>query len=66
MQFSSWEVPSANSPSGKSRGENDRGYLTDFSINASQSEINQFSDNESNCGLPSQKKPSRTVANIDI
>ena len=34
--------------SGKSRGENDIGYLTDFSINASPSEIDQFSDDESN------------------
>ena len=30
---------STKNPSGKSRGENDRGYLTDFSVNASQSEI---------------------------
>ena len=27
---------STNNPSGKSRGENDRGYLTNFSVNASQ------------------------------
>ena len=40
---------------GKSRGENDRGYLTDFSVSASQSEIDQSSDDESNCGPPPQK-----------
>ena len=28
---------STNNPPGRSRGENDRGYLTDFSVNASQS-----------------------------
>ena len=33
---------------GKSRGEIDRGYLTDFSVNTSQSEIDQSSDDESN------------------
>ena len=55
-----------NNPSGKSRGKNDRGYLTDFSVNPSQSEIHQFSDEESNCGPPPQKKPSRNVVNIDI
>ena len=57
---------STNNPSGKSRGENDRGYLTDFSVTASQSEIDQSSDNESNCGPPPQKKLSRTAVNIDI
>ena len=35
---------STNNPLGKSRAENDRGYLTDFSINASQSEIDQSSN----------------------
>ena len=57
---------STNNPLGKSRGENDRGYLTDFSVNASQSEIDQSSDDESNCGPPPQKKFSRNAVNIDI
>ena len=52
---------STNNRSGKSRGENDREYLTDFSVNASQSEIDQSSDDESNCGPPPQKKPSRNA-----
>ena len=56
---------STNSPSGKSRGENDRAYLTDFSVNTSQSEIDQASDDESNCGPPPQKKPSRNAVNVD-
>ena len=30
---------STNNPLDESRGENDRGYLTDFSVNASQYEI---------------------------
>ena len=46
---------STNNPSGKSRGENDRGYLTDFSVNASQSEINQSSDDECTCDPPPQQ-----------
>ena len=54
---------STNNPTGRSRGENDRGYLTDFSVNASQSEIDQSSDGESNCGPPPQKKPSSIVSN---
>ena len=54
---------SKNNPSGKPRGENDR---ADFSVNASQSEIDQSSDNESNCGPPPQKKPSKNAVNIDI
>ena len=54
---------STNNPSGRSRGENDRGYLTDFSVNASQSEIDQPSDEESNCGPPPQKKPSSIISN---
>ena len=33
---------SKNNPSGKSRGETNRGYLTDFSLNPSQSEIGLF------------------------
>ena len=41
----------------------DRGYLADFSVNASQSEIDQSSDEESNCGPPPQKKPSSIVSN---
>ena len=53
-------------PPGRSREENDRGYLTDFSVNASQSEIDQSSDEESNCGPPPQKKPSRNAVNVDI
>ena len=57
---------SQNNASGKPRGENDRGYLTDFSVNASQSEIDQSSDDESNCGLPTQKKPSRNAVNLDF
>ena len=57
---------STNSLSGKSRGENDGGYLTDFSVNASQSEIDQSSDDESNCGPPPQKKRSRNAVNVDI
>ena len=39
---------STNSPSGKSRGENDREHLTDFSVNASQYDIDQSPDAESN------------------
>ena len=54
---------STNNPTGRSRGENDRGYLTDFSVNASQSQIDQSSDEESNCGPPPQKKPSSIVSN---
>ena len=54
---------STNNPTVRSRGENDRGYLTDFSVNASQSEINQSSDEESNFGPPPQKKPSSKVSN---
>ena len=46
--------------------KNDRGYLTDFSANASQSEIDQSSDEESNCGPPPQKKTSRSAVNVDI
>ena len=48
---------STSNPSGKSRGENDREYLTDFSVNASQYEIDQSSDAECNYGPPLQKKP---------
>ena len=55
-----------NNPLGESRGENDREYLTDFSVNASQYEIDQSSDDESNCGPPPQKKPSRNAVNVDI
>ena len=57
---------SANNPLGKSQGKNDRGYLTDFSVSAPQSEIDQSSDDESNCGPPPQKKPSRNTVNIHI
>ena len=54
---------STNNPTGRSRGENDRGYLTDFSVNASQCEIDQSSGKESNCGPPPQKRPSSIVSN---
>ena len=54
-----------SNPFGKSRGENDIGYLTDFSVNASPSEIDQFSDDESNCGPALQKKLSKNSVNID-
>ena len=37
---------STNNSPGRSRGENDRGYLTDFSANAPQFEIDQPSDEE--------------------
>ena len=57
---------STNNPPSRSRGENDRGYLTDLSVNASQSEIDQSSEKESNCGPPPQKKPSRNTVNVDI
>ena len=57
---------STSNPSGKSRGENDRIYLTDFSVSASQSEIDQSSDDESKCGPPPQKKLSRNAVNVDI
>ena len=58
-------VPTDN-PSGKSRGENDRGYLTDFSVNVSISETDQSSDDESNCSPTPQNKPSRNAVNVDI
>ena len=54
---------STNNPTRRSRGENDRGYLTDFSVNASQSETDQSSDEESNYGPPPQKKPSSIISN---
>ena len=57
---------STSNSSGKLRGENDRGYLTDFSVNASQSEIDQSFDDESTCGPPPQKKPSRNAVTVDI
>ena len=38
------EFISGNNPSGKSQGENDRRYLTDFSVNAFQAEIDHSSD----------------------
>ena len=57
---------SAKNLSGKSRGENDRGHLTDFSVDASQSEIYQSSNDESICDRLPQKKPNRNVLNIDI
>ena len=37
---------STNNPFGKSPGENDSGYQADFSVNVSQSEIDQSSDYE--------------------
>ena len=57
---------STNNPPVRSRGENDRGYLTDFSFIASQPEIDQSSDEESNCCPPPQKKPSRNAVIVDI
>ena len=41
---------SANSPSSKSRVENDRRYLANSTVIASLSEIDQSSDDESNYG----------------
>ena len=58
-------ITTSNS-SGKSRGENYRGYLTDFVVNASQPEIDQSADDESNSCLTPEKKPSRNALNIDI
>ena len=52
--------------SGKSRGGNHRGYLTDVSVNASQSKIDQSSDNESNCGSSTLKRPNKNILNVDI
>ena len=40
--------------------------MTDFSVNASQSEIDQSSDDESTSSPLPQKKPSRNVVNVDI
>ena len=57
---------STNNLPGRSPGENDGGYLTDFSVNASQSEIDQPSEEESNCGPPPRKKPSSKVSNEAI
>ena len=50
----------------RSQGESDRGYLTDSAVNASQSEMDQSSDEDSNCGPPPQKKPSGNTVNVDI
>ena len=52
---------STNNPSGKSRGENDSGYMTDFSVNVSQSEIDQSSDNESNYSHLLQRNPAEML-----
>ena len=49
-----------------STNKNDRGYLSDFSVNASLSETDQSSDDESNYDPPPQNKPRRNVVNIDI
>ena len=57
-------ISTLNSP-GKSRGENDRRYLTDFSVSASQSKTDQSSDEGSNCGPPPQNKRSRNAVNVD-
>ena len=54
---------STNNPTGRSQGEDDRGYLTDFSVYASQPEIDQSSDEDSNCGPPPQKNPNSVVSN---
>ena len=43
---------------------NDRVYLTDFPVDASQSEINQSPDDECNSGPPPQKKLNRNAVNI--
>ena len=53
---------SASEPSGKSRGENGRGYLTKTSVNASQSEIDQLSDNESNYAHLLERNPARILS----
>ena len=69
MPFSNWGVLWENSLQQtvlRVRGKNDRGYLTDFSVKASQSEIDQSSDDESNYSTPPQNKPSRNGADIDI
>ena len=52
---------STRNPSGNSPGENDRGYLTDFSVNTSQSAIDQSPNDESNCGPPPKKKPAEML-----
>ena len=57
-------ISTLNSP-GKSLGENDRWYLTDFSVSASQAEIDQSSDEGSNCGRSPQNKRSRNAVNVD-
>ena len=41
-------------------------YLTDFSVNASQSEIDQSSDEEGNCCPSPQKKSCRNAVDVDI
>ena len=48
---------STNNPLGKSREEYDIRYLTDFSVNASEPEIDQSSDKESNCSPSPQRNP---------
>ena len=40
--------------------------MTDFSVNASQSETDQSSEDESTSGPLPQKKPSRNAVNVDI
>ena len=57
---------STNIYPGKLQRENDRGCLTDFSVNASHYEIDQSSDKEINCCPPPQKKPKRNAVNVDI
>ena len=57
---------STNNPLRRLRGENDRGYLTDFSVNVFQSETDQSSDKENSCDAPPQKKPSRNAVNVNI
>ena len=42
-----------------SRGQIDKGCLTDFSID-------EFFDDDSNSSPPLEKKPSRNVVNVDI
>ena len=60
---------SANSPSSKSRVENDRRYLANSTVIASLSEIDQSSDDESNYGSPPEnlkKKKKKSVGMLLI
>ena len=57
---------SANSPSSKSRVENDRRYLANSTVIASLSEIDQSSDDESNYGSTPENKKKTTVGMLLI